>query len=101
MLIFIFILDNNAESSFVVCTLSSWYECGYSQPEETPFWYAWWDNNDRGEIQEIRVTIPTGDGDAPTNGEMVNDDAIETVSPEGTFCDKVQVPSSADDMELN
>ena len=27
--------------------------------------------------------------------------AIETVSPEGTFCDTVQVPSSADDMELN
>ena len=27
--------------------------------------------------------------------------AIETVSPEGTFCDTVQVPSSAGDMELN
>ena len=27
--------------------------------------------------------------------------AIETVSPEGTFCDTVQVPSSAVDMELN
>ena len=26
---------------------------------------------------------------------------IETVSPEGTFCDTVQVPSSAGDMELN
>ena len=25
---------------------------------------------------------------------------IETVSPEGTFCDTVQVPSSASDMEL-
>ena len=25
---------------------------------------------------------------------------IETVSPEGTFCDTVQVPSGADDMEL-
>ena len=25
---------------------------------------------------------------------------IETVSPEGTFCDPVQVPFSADDMEL-
>ena len=29
------------------------------------------------------------------------DDGIETVSPEGTFCDTVQVPSSAVDMELN
>ena len=28
-------------------------------------------------------------------------DYIETVSPEGTFCDTVQVPSSAGDMELN
>ena len=27
--------------------------------------------------------------------------SIETVSPEGTFCDTVQVPSSAEDMELN
>ena len=27
--------------------------------------------------------------------------AIETVSPEGTFRDTVQVPSSAGDMELN
>ena len=26
---------------------------------------------------------------------------IKTVSPEGTFCDTVQVPSSAGDMELN
>ena len=26
---------------------------------------------------------------------------IETVSPEGTFCDTVQIPSSAGDMELN
>ena len=26
---------------------------------------------------------------------------IETVSPEGTFCDTVQVPSSAGDIELN
>ena len=26
---------------------------------------------------------------------------IETISPEGTFCDTVQVPSSVDDMELN
>ena len=26
---------------------------------------------------------------------------IETVSPEGTFYDTVQVPSSAGDMELN
>ena len=26
--------------------------------------------------------------------------AIETVSPEGTFCDSVQVPSEAGDMEL-
>ena len=26
---------------------------------------------------------------------------IETVSPEGTFCDTVQVPSGAGDMELN
>ena len=26
---------------------------------------------------------------------------IETVSPEGTFCDTVQVPCSAGDMELN
>ena len=26
---------------------------------------------------------------------------IETVSPEGTFCDTVQVPSSAADMELS
>ena len=26
---------------------------------------------------------------------------IETVSPEGTFCDTVQVPSSVGDMELN
>ena len=25
---------------------------------------------------------------------------IETVSPEGTFCDTVQVPSGADDMQL-
>ena len=25
---------------------------------------------------------------------------IETVSPEGTFCDTVQVPSGAGDMEL-
>ena len=25
---------------------------------------------------------------------------IETVSPEGTFCDTVQVPSRGDDMEL-
>ena len=27
--------------------------------------------------------------------------SIETVSLEGTFCDTVQVPSSAGDMELN
>ena len=27
--------------------------------------------------------------------------AIETVSPEGTFCDTVQVPSRAGAMELN
>ena len=27
--------------------------------------------------------------------------AIETVSPEGTFCDTVQVPSGASDMQLN
>ena len=26
--------------------------------------------------------------------------AIETVSPEGTFCDTVQIPSSVGDMEL-
>ena len=26
---------------------------------------------------------------------------VETVSPEGTFYDTVQVPSGADDMELN
>ena len=26
---------------------------------------------------------------------------IETVSPEGTFCDTVQVPTSAEDMELH
>ena len=26
---------------------------------------------------------------------------IETVSLEGTFCDTVQVPSGADDMEVN
>ena len=26
--------------------------------------------------------------------------SIETVSPEGTFCDTVQVPSGAGDMEL-
>ena len=26
---------------------------------------------------------------------------IETVSPEGTFCDTMQVPSIAGDMELN
>ena len=26
---------------------------------------------------------------------------IETVSPEGTFCDTVQVPSGAGDMQLN
>ena len=26
---------------------------------------------------------------------------IETVSPEGSFCDIVQVPSSVGDMELN
>ena len=26
--------------------------------------------------------------------------AIETVSPEGTFCDTVQVPSGAGDMQL-
>ena len=26
--------------------------------------------------------------------------AIETVSPEGTFCDNVQIPSGAGDMEL-
>ena len=26
--------------------------------------------------------------------------AIETVSPEGTFCDTVQVPSGAEDMQL-
>ena len=26
--------------------------------------------------------------------------AIETVSPEGTFCDTVQFPSGADDMQL-
>ena len=26
---------------------------------------------------------------------------IETLSPEGTFCDTVQIPSSAGDMELN
>ena len=26
---------------------------------------------------------------------------IETVSPEGTFCDTVQVPSSAGNIELN
>ena len=25
---------------------------------------------------------------------------IETVSPEGTFCDTVQIPSSVGDMEL-
>ena len=28
-------------------------------------------------------------------------EGIETVSPEGTFCDTVQVHSSADDMELH
>ena len=28
-------------------------------------------------------------------------DRIETVSPEGAFCDTVQVPSSVGDMELN
>ena len=27
--------------------------------------------------------------------------SIETVSPEGRFCDTVQVPSGADDMETN
>ena len=26
---------------------------------------------------------------------------IETVSPEGTFCDTVEVPSGAGDMQLN
>ena len=26
--------------------------------------------------------------------------SIETVSPEGTFCDTVQIPSSVGDMEL-
>ena len=27
-------------------------------------------------------------------------DTIETVSPEGTFCDTAQIPSSVGDMEL-
>ena len=32
------------------------------------------------------------------NGELTS--LIETVSPEGTFCDTVQVPSNGGDMEL-
>ena len=31
---------------------------------------------------------------------MQNKQTIETVSPEGTFCDTVQIPSSVGDMEL-
>ena len=30
----------------------------------------------------------------------LNWNIIETVSPEGTFCDTVQIPSSVGDMEL-
>ena len=33
-----------------------------------------------------------------TRGQLVK--AIETVSPEGTFCDTVQVPSSVGHMRL-
>ena len=32
--------------------------------------------------------------------QFQNDPVIETVSPEGTFCDTVQVPSNGGDMEL-
>ena len=31
---------------------------------------------------------------------MIRKIPIETVSPEGTFCDTVQVPSNGGDMEL-
>ena len=31
---------------------------------------------------------------------MIFIDVIENVSPEGTFCDTVQIPSSVGDMEL-
>ena len=35
-----------------------------------------------------------------TNVMAAEDMTIETVSPEGTFCDTVQVPSHGGDMEL-
>ena len=39
-------------------------------------------------------------GKVDTSDLMMITWAIETVSPEGTFCDTVQIPSSVGDMEL-
>ena len=45
------------------------------------------------------VNIDSGNGLLP-DGAKPLPEPIETVSPEGTFCDTVQVPSRGGDMKL-
>ena len=53
-----------------------------------------------GTKSKSMYTIPSGHSDVWNGHESAVIQTIETVSPEGTFCDTVQIPSSVGDMEL-